>query len=180
MWLLRKINTTPSGFSFLPCLNITPADSHYIYVKFSSLGKFSLTVPAFETSLQEISLINLFSNLLALQDYTKDFFPPVCCNIAARGFSEHLRNDLTGENTKYLEHIYLGNEFQSLFHPFEKIFVKLINEFLLLLKSNQFQKFPLAGELLYSKPASRQLNLSLYGRHSPTLLLSSNLTYNIY
>ena len=82
--LLRKINTPPSGYSFLSWLNITPADSHYIYVKFSSLGKFSLTVPAFETSLQEISLINLFSNLLTLQDQTKEFSPPVCCNKAAR------------------------------------------------------------------------------------------------
>ena len=103
--------------------------------------------------------------------------------IKLRGSSEHLRNDLAGENRKYLEHQltvtyrYLGKWVSKSISSFEKVFVKLINEFLLLLKSNQFQTFPLAGgTLLYSNPASRQLNLSLYGRHSPTLLLSTNLT----
>ena len=52
--------------------------------------------------------------------------------IKLRGSSEHLRNDLTGENTKYLEHqlnSYLGNEFPA----------KLRTEFLLLLLSPQIK-----------------------------------------
>ena len=62
--------------------------------------------------------------------------------IKLRGSSEHLRNDLTGENTKYLEHQLtvtqlLGKWVSKSISSFEKVFVKLINEFLLLLSSNQ-------------------------------------------